>query len=101
MCEDTADATFVIDYLRKQKRLNKINVVQSSPEPADHYPSPPVPNELRRDFVDYLINMMECPAAVRTYLCKAHSLHKVPVFSDDANSQIASRWVHFDPLPFH
>ena len=72
------------------KGYKKINAIHSQPEPDERFKPPHIPAVLRGDFVDFVIDMIQGPAAVRTYLCKKHGLHKVPVFSDNVNHDVAS-----------
>ncbi len=97
VCEDAADASRLMNILRKEQRLQRINVIHSPP--LEKQPETPrVPKELESCLVEFAVDMVNCPSAVKRYLCERKRMNRVPVFSEDARTErlidLASK--HFD-----
>jgi len=72
--------------LRRDQHWKKTNVLQSAPQ-NQHAKSKPVPNEVKKHFKFYLIDLIKCPDAVKAYLCARKHLHNVPVLEEGADLQ--------------
>ena len=94
VCEDAGDASRLMNTLRKNLRLRRINVLHSPADLSVPLEQPPsnLPRELVDSLVEYVADMMDCPPAVRNYLCFKKNLHRIPVFSDDVDSELAVKF---------
>jgi chromosome segregation ATPase len=88
LCEDPRDATSLMNALRVNNRLRKINVVQSRPESF----KPPAVQ--LRNLDRFVSQMFTCPPAVKAYLCRKKKLHQIPVFSGSCDHQEVQKHFH-------
>lgn len=80
VCEDKDDANKLMNILRREQKLRKINVVHSDPN-LEHLDLRNPPISGRATFLDKII--VDCPKSVMKHLCMKKHLHKIPVFIDD------------------
>ncbi len=94
VCESASDTSKLINALRKGQNLRKINVVHSSPNSGRHQPlsRDQIQANLRNHLIDFVIDMIDCPEAVKSYLCEKKGFHRVPVFSVSVNSKEVSKF---------
>ena len=85
VCEDQQDMNVLMNALRKDLNLHKINVVHSAPSPNDNmaFKHPNLQGvTVGKVFLDEVLSD-DCPLAVRKHLCKKKHLHMIPVFDRD------------------
>merc|ERR1712223_1601163 len=88
VCEDPDDANLLMNTLRKQERLKRINVATSSPNTNDQFRNPlkDIPKGFKVKFLNEVLG--PCPPAIKNHLCQKHKLHNIPVFEQDPGTII-------------
>ncbi|TRY64209.1 hypothetical protein TCAL_00493 [Tigriopus californicus] len=84
VCEDPSDANKLMNILRSEKKLSRINVITSSNTSTSN--CEPIPCSIQ-GFKGFVSDMMDCPPAVRTYLCSKKQLNRIPVFTAGSDSK--------------
>ena len=78
VCVNERDANKLMNKLRKDQKLKRINVVQV-PKEIKNYKHPPMPSDTGKTvFLDDIVK--DCPQNVKRLLCEKKKLHMVPVF---------------------
>ncbi|XP_055533041.1 structural maintenance of chromosomes protein 5 [Wyeomyia smithii] len=89
-CEDKDDMALFLHKVRKEMRLEDVNVVYSEPANSLHYqPKIPIQQIERYGFRSYLIDMVEGPYPILNFLCELYYLHKVPVGVDETSKYVS------------
>lgn len=84
VCEDPSDANKLMNILRSEMKLGRINVITSANTNMSN--CDPTPCSIQ-GFKGFVSDMMDCPPAVRTYLCAKKQLNRVPVFAVGSDSK--------------
>lgn len=78
VCESKEDMNLFKELMDNQKM--RVNVVHSSPaNMAQFQPKIPIENLREFGFLKYMIDVVDAPAAILSYLCRNYSIHRIPI----------------------
>ena len=87
--EDSQDMNLFLKIVREQTGLRKVSAVQTPRRELSDFQAPIRAEELKRwSFVSYLKDLVEAPDQVLSFMCEQYGLHRVPVFSDQADGSL-------------
>lgn len=82
-CEDKEDMNLLLKYLRDQQKL-KVNVVHSDPmKRISMQPNIPIENIKKFGFKHYLVDLVEGPSPIMTYLVSMYRLNNIPIGTNE------------------
>ena len=81
ICEDVDDTNLLMNKLRREQGLKKINVIHCQPSTNNTYQNPldKIPRDLHATFLD---KVFTCPSTIKNYLCSKKKLNMIPVLKD-------------------
>ena len=84
VCEDVDDCNLLMNKLRREQRLKRINVIHCNPSTNDNFRNPQdrIPRDLQATFLD---KVFTCPSTIKNYLCSKKKLNMIPVLKDLGN----------------
>ncbi|XP_047483327.1 structural maintenance of chromosomes protein 5-like [Penaeus chinensis] len=78
VCENKEDMNLFKELMDKQKL--RVNVVHSSPvDMAQFQPKIPIENIKEFGFLNYMIDVIDAPPAILSYLCRTYSIFRIPI----------------------
>ena len=77
VCEDSDDASMLMNKLRMEQRLARINVVTAKEFPANAFLKPSLGPNLKKSLVKFVSDTFEAPKTIKDYLLSSKNLHKV------------------------
>ncbi|XP_063591742.1 structural maintenance of chromosomes protein 5-like [Penaeus indicus] len=78
VCESKEDMNLFKELMDKQKL--RVNVVHSSPaDMAQFQPKIPIENLKEFGFLNYMIDVINAPPAILSYLCRTYSIYRIPI----------------------
>lgn len=80
VCEDSEDASRLMNSLRMDQGLRKINVVTADPNyPPNAFQTMTLRPQLRKFLVKFVSDTFEAPKIIKDFLLAKKNLHKVSV----------------------
>nr|XP_027207955.1 structural maintenance of chromosomes protein 5-like [Penaeus vannamei] len=78
VCESKEDMNLFKELMDKQKM--RVNVVHSSPADMSQFqPKIPIENLKEFGFLNYMIDVVDAPPAILSYLCRNYSIYRIPI----------------------
>ncbi|XP_042873152.1 structural maintenance of chromosomes protein 5-like [Penaeus japonicus] len=78
VCESKDDMNLFKELMDKQKM--RVNVVHSAPvDMAQFQPKIPIENLKEFGFLNYMIDIVDAPPAILSYLCRNYSIYRIPI----------------------
>ena len=81
VCEDPEDASLLMNALREEQGLRRINVVTAKQVPEGSFPKLKLNPTLKKSLATFVSDTFEAPQAVKDFLLSTKNLHKVKIKS--------------------